>query len=62
MGRALAWAGYAWLGIASFKLIFGDLATADTLLRALAFLAVGGVFLGAALLANQVRRQRRELE
>jgi uncharacterized membrane protein len=61
-GRALAWAGYVWLGIASFKLIFGDLATADMLLRALAFLAVGAVFLGAALLANQVRRQKREPE
>ena len=60
--RPIAIAGYVWLAVASFKLIVLDLASADTMLRALAFLAVGAVFLAAALIANQVRRQRREAE
>jgi len=59
--RAIAIAGYVWLAVASFKLIVLDLASVDTLLRALAFLAVGAVFLAAALIANQVRRQRKEV-
>jgi len=59
--RPIAIAGYAWLAVASFKLIVLDLSSTDTLLRALAFLAVGAVFLSAALIANQVRRQRKEM-
>lgn len=53
--RALMVAGYAWMGLASFKLIVADLAGADTPLRALAFLGVGGIGMAAALLANRKR-------
>jgi hypothetical protein len=53
--RALLIAGYAWMGLASFKLIASDLDRADTPLRALAFLGVGGIGMAAAILAN--RRQ-----
>jgi uncharacterized membrane protein len=52
---ALLAAGYTWLGIASTKLVLADLAQADTPLRALAFLGVGGIFLVAALVANRFR-------
>jgi hypothetical protein len=55
-------AGYVWLGLASLKLIFVDMATVDTALRALVFLAVGGILLGAALVANRVRIRRKEAE
>jgi len=51
--RALMFAGYAWMGIASFKLIASDLAHADTPLRALAFLGVGAIGMAAAILANR---------
>lgn len=53
--RALMLAGYAWMGIASFKLIASDLDHADTPLRALAFLGVGGIGMAAAILANRKR-------
>jgi uncharacterized membrane protein len=51
--RALLIAGYAWMGIASFKLLVADLDHADTPLRALAFLGVGGIGMAAAILANR---------
>ncbi len=54
--RALMIAGYAWMGIASFKLVAMDLANANTPLRALAFLGVGGIGMAAAILANRQRR------
>jgi hypothetical protein len=53
--RALMVAGYVWMGVASFKLIVSDLAGADTPLRALAFLGVGGIGMAAAILANRKR-------
>jgi uncharacterized membrane protein len=53
--RALMIAGYVWMGLASFKLIVADLAGADTPLRALAFLGVGGIGMAAAILANRKR-------
>ncbi|MFN7959015.1 MAG: DUF2339 domain-containing protein [Holophagaceae bacterium] len=52
---ALMIAGYAWMGIASFKLIASDLDHADTPLRALAFLGVGAIGMAAAILANRRR-------
>jgi len=57
--RMLMAGGYGWLGVASAKLILVDLATADTPLRALAFLGVGGIFMGAALLGNHLRPETR---
>lgn len=51
--RALLAAGYAWMGIASFKLIASDLDRADTPLRALAFLGVGAIGMAAAILAHR---------
>jgi len=51
--RALLIAGYAWMGIASFKLIASDLDRADTPLRALAFLGVGAIGMAAAILAHR---------
>ncbi|GLH73596.1 hypothetical protein GETHLI_20980 [Geothrix limicola] len=51
--RALMIAGYVWMGAASFKLIALDLDHADTPLRALAFLGVGGIGMAAAILANR---------
>lgn len=60
--RALAMAGYVWLGIASIKLTFFDMERADMVLRALAFLGVGGIFLAAALVANRARIKRKEGE
>jgi hypothetical protein len=59
---ALAAAGYAWLGLASLKLISIDLEHADTPMRALAFLGVGTVILAAALVGNRVRIARKEDE
>ena len=53
--RAFMIAGYAWMGIASLKLIGSDLAGADTPLRALAFLGVGAIGMAAAILANRKR-------
>lgn len=55
---ALAAAGYTWLGLASLKLIFTDLARADTPTKALAFLGVGAILLTAALVGNRVRGSR----
>jgi hypothetical protein len=55
IGRLLTWAGYGWLGIAGVKLILADLAGSPTPLRALALLAVGGIFLGAAVAGNRLR-------
>lgn len=54
-GLALRIAGYAWMGLASLKLIAADLDRADTPLRALAFLGVGGIAMAAAILANRRR-------
>ncbi len=51
--RAFMIAGYAWMGLASLKLIASDLDRADTPLRALAFLGVGGIGMAAAILANR---------
>jgi len=51
----LAIAGYAWLGLASFKLIFIDLASSDLALKAVVFLGVGLIFLAAALVGSRVR-------
>ena len=53
--RAFMIAGYAWMGLASLKLIASDLDQADTPLRALAFLGVGGIGMAAAILANRRR-------
>jgi hypothetical protein len=57
--RGLALAGYALLGAASVKLLVRDLDEASTPLRALVFLAVGAIFLGAALVGNRVRSSGR---
>ncbi len=54
-GNALRIAGYTWMGLAAAKLLLVDLATADTPLRALAFLGVGAIGMGAALLARRVQ-------
>jgi hypothetical protein len=43
------------MGVASLKLIASDLDRADTPLRALAFLGVGGIGMAAAILANRKR-------
>ena len=51
--KALLAAGYAWMGIAALKLLLADLATADTPLRALAFLGVGAIGMTAATLARR---------
>ena len=58
--RALAVGGYVWLAIASLKLLSVDTSHANTGVRALAFLAVGGIFLVVALLANRMKRQPEE--
>lgn len=55
--KALMIAGYAWMGLASFKLIVSDLDHADTPLRALAFLGVGAIGMAAAILANRKRSE-----
>ncbi|HTL99405.1 MAG TPA: hypothetical protein VL181_11440, partial [Holophagaceae bacterium] len=54
-GKALLVAGYVWLGCAAFKLIVVDLSDAGMGWRALAFLLVGAIFLGVALLGNRLR-------
>lgn len=59
---ALAIGGYTWLGLASLKLILVDMAEVDAILRALAFLGVGVIFLVAALTANRIRIARKEEE
>ena len=58
--RALAVGGYVWLAIASLKLLSVDTSHANTGIRALAFLAVGGIFLGVAILANRMKRRPEE--
>lgn len=58
MRRGLTVAGYVWLGFASAKLILFDLAQADLAARALAFLAVGGIFIAAALIGAKVRKEK----
>jgi uncharacterized membrane protein len=58
--RALMIAGYVWMGVAGLKLIASDLDRADTPLRALAFLGVGGIGMAAAILANRQRSDRKE--
>lgn len=55
-GPALRVAGYVWLVVAVAKLFAHDLAGRDLVYRAVAALAVGAVFLGAALWANHRRR------
>ncbi|MBP1771206.1 MAG: uncharacterized protein H6P99_369 [Holophagaceae bacterium] len=55
--QALMIAGYVWMGLASLKLIASDLDRADTPLRALAFLGVGGIGMAAAILANRKRAE-----
>jgi uncharacterized membrane protein len=55
--KALRIAGYVWMGVASCKLIVADLDRADTPLRALAFLGVGGIGMAAAILANRRRQE-----
>jgi hypothetical protein len=61
LSRGLVATGYVWLGLACFKLLVEDLAGVDTPLRALAFLAVGGIFLSVALLAHRARRNHPEV-
>jgi hypothetical protein len=60
--RALAGAGYTWLGIASLKLMSMDLDRADVPTKALAFLGVGAVIIAAALVGNHQRLARKEEE
>ncbi len=60
--RGLGLAGYGWLGLASFKLIFADLSSADLALRAGVFLGVGAIFLTTALVGNRARRSRPDSE
>lgn len=55
--KALMAAGYTWLGLASVKLIFIDLAHSNTPVKALAFLGVGAIFLTAALVGNKLRSE-----
>lgn len=54
LGFAIA--GYAWLGLASFKLILIDLASSDLALKTVVFLGVGLIFLAAALVGSRARR------
>ena len=61
LSRGLVASGYVWLGLACVKLLVEDLAGVDTPLRALAFLAVGGIFLAVALLAHRARRNHSEV-
>lgn len=60
VGRALGVAGLVWMGLASAKLLVADMARADTALRTLAFLAVGALLMGAALLSQRARRSQEE--
>jgi hypothetical protein len=53
--KGLALAGYLLLGVASLKLVVWDLDQSSTALRALVFLAVGAIFLGAAVAGHQLR-------
>jgi uncharacterized membrane protein len=57
--RALLAAGYAWMGLAALKLLLADLASADTPLRALAFLGVGAIGMTAATLARRHHPEER---
>ena len=58
--RALAVSGYVWLAIACLKLLTADTFHANTGIRILAFLAVGGIFMAVALLANRMKRRPEE--
>jgi uncharacterized membrane protein len=58
LNKALEIVGYLLLAVASMKLIFIDMTGTNPALRALAFLAVGGIFLVAALIANQVKQHK----
>lgn len=58
----LAVAGYAWLGLASIKLLTVDLSQASVPIKALAFLGVGAMILVAALVGNRLRLARKEDE
>ena len=54
--RGLRAAGYAWLAVAVAKLFLHDLSGRNLVLKAVAALAVGAVFLGVALWANRRKR------
>lgn len=58
-GRARAWrlTGYGWLTVAAVKLLGFDLEHADLAFRAVAALAVGALFIGAAYWADRKRPQ-----
>lgn len=56
--RGLGWMGLAILALASAKLIMVDMAQSDLILRTLAFLAVGALLMGAALLSQRARANR----
>ena len=58
--RALAVSGYVWLAIAGLKLLTADTFHANTGIRILAFLAVGGIFMAVALLANRMKQRPEE--
>jgi len=60
MAKAMRRMGYAWLAIATFKLLFKDLARTDMLFRAVVALGVGSILLGAAFWADK-RRKRTQL-
>jgi len=55
LARGLAGAGYILLGAASLKLLLVDLERASLPLRALVFLGVGGILLGAAMVGRNLR-------
>lgn len=53
--RFLRWTGYAWLAVASVKLLVNDLAQTDLLFRAVAALGMGAILIAAAWWANRSR-------
>jgi hypothetical protein len=55
--KALRVSGYAWLIVASVKLLVSDLARADLLFRAAAALGVGGILIAAAWWASHRRAE-----
>ena len=58
--KGLGWMGLALLALASGKLILVDMARADLILRRLAFLVVGALLMGAALVSQKARAHRNE--
>lgn len=58
--KGLGWMGLALLALASGKLILVDMSRADLILRTLAFLVVGALLMGAALLSQKARANRNE--